>query len=59
MWEESGHSNGEENLYFLFVDRDEWELGKFLHVHLTQTQVNDFLKLRWVRDLPSRCMLLK
>ena len=57
MREESGHSNGEENPYFPFVDRDEWELGKFLHAHLTQTQVNDFLKLRWVRDPLSLCML--
>ena len=42
------HSEREKNPYFPFADRDEWELGKFLYAHLTQMQINDFLKLHWV-----------
>lgn len=38
----------ETNPYFPFIDRDEWELAKFLYTNLTQAQINSFLKLRWV-----------
>ncbi|KAI5981111.1 hypothetical protein EDD15DRAFT_2560938 [Pisolithus albus] len=38
----------DQNPYFPFIDRDEWELGKFLYTHHTQTEINTFLKLRWV-----------
>jgi len=38
----------DNNPYFPFIDRDEWELAKFLYTHLTQAQINNFLKLRWV-----------
>ncbi|KAI6025635.1 hypothetical protein F5J12DRAFT_692540, partial [Pisolithus orientalis] len=33
-----------------FADRDEWELAKFLHTHMMQTQINEFLKLHWVSN---------
>ena len=42
------HAEREKNPYFPFTDRDEWELAKFLYAHLTQTQINAFLKLHWV-----------
>ena len=32
-----------------FQDEGEWELAKFLSAHLTQTAINQFLKLKWVR----------
>jgi hypothetical protein len=32
-----------------FQDEGEWELAKFLSTHLTQTAINQFLKLKWVR----------
>ncbi|KIO06619.1 hypothetical protein M404DRAFT_138348 [Pisolithus tinctorius Marx 270] len=41
-------SGREHSPYFPFIDRDEWELGKFLYTHFTQVQIDDFLKLRWV-----------
>ncbi|KIM64214.1 hypothetical protein SCLCIDRAFT_76031, partial [Scleroderma citrinum Foug A] len=31
-----------------FINRDEWELVKFLYANLLQTQINSFLKLHWV-----------
>ena len=46
------HSERERNLYFPFTDRDEWELGNFLYTHLTQMQINEFLKLHWVSNSP-------
>ncbi|KAL4065417.1 hypothetical protein J3A83DRAFT_4080397, partial [Scleroderma citrinum] len=33
-----------------FSGRDEWELGQFLYTNFTQSQINGFLKLKWVRD---------
>ncbi|KAI6163167.1 hypothetical protein EDD17DRAFT_1776327 [Pisolithus thermaeus] len=42
-----------KNPYFPFSSRDEWELGKFLYRNLTQGQINDFLKLQWVRNITS------
>ena len=49
------HSARENNPYFPFIDRDEWELAKFLYTNLTQTQINSFLKLHWV-SLHLRCI---
>jgi len=37
-----------ENPYYPFMDEGEWELGKFLVENLNQTQINKFLKLKWV-----------
>jgi len=48
MRQEDCHFARENNPYFPFVDRDEWELAKFLYTNLTQTQINSFLKLHWV-----------
>jgi len=45
---EDHYSARENNPYFPFIDRDEWELAKFLYTHLTQAQINNFLKLCWV-----------
>ncbi|KAI6104851.1 hypothetical protein EDD16DRAFT_1736785 [Pisolithus croceorrhizus] len=42
------YSERDQNPYFPFADRDEWELGKFLYTHHTQTEINTFLKLRLV-----------
>ncbi|KAI6044226.1 hypothetical protein EDC04DRAFT_2561515 [Pisolithus marmoratus] len=42
------YSECDQNLYFLFTDRDEWELSKFLYTHHMQTEINTFLKLHWV-----------
>ncbi|KAI6094390.1 hypothetical protein EDD16DRAFT_1787737 [Pisolithus croceorrhizus] len=42
------YSECDQNPYFPFPDRDEWELGKFLYTHHTQTEINTFLKLHWV-----------
>ncbi|KAI6130294.1 hypothetical protein EDD16DRAFT_1689659 [Pisolithus croceorrhizus] len=44
-----------KNPYFPFSSRDEWELGKFLYRNLTQGQINDFLKLQWVRNVIVVC----
>ncbi|KAG1720172.1 hypothetical protein EDB19DRAFT_1965769 [Suillus lakei] len=35
------------NPYYPFHDEGEWQLGKFLVEHLTQTQIDKFLKLKW------------
>ena len=39
-----------KNPYYPFVDRDEWELGKFLCENFSQGQITRFLKLGWVSD---------
>jgi hypothetical protein len=36
------------NPYYPFPDEGEWQLGKFLVENLTQTQIDKFLKLKWV-----------
>ncbi|KAG1824634.1 uncharacterized protein BJ212DRAFT_1261153 [Suillus subaureus] len=41
----------EHNVYYPFVDRDEWELAKFLSNNLNQGQITCFLKLSWVSSL--------
>ncbi|KAG1808279.1 uncharacterized protein BJ212DRAFT_1449128 [Suillus subaureus] len=38
----------EHSVYYPFVDRDEWELAKFLSDNLNQGQITCFLKLSWV-----------
>ena len=48
MRQEDRHSTRENNPYFPFINRDEWELVKFLYANLLQTQINSFLKLHWV-----------
>ena len=45
---EDHYSARETNPYFPFIDRDEWELAKFLYTNLMQAQINSFLKLCWV-----------
>ena len=40
----------QENSYYPFSRKDEWELGKFLLDNFTQSQIDTFLKLEWVRD---------
>ncbi|KAI5981097.1 hypothetical protein EDD15DRAFT_2156567 [Pisolithus albus] len=42
------------NPYFPFSSKDEWELGKFLYRNLSQTQIDDFLKLQWVTSKDLR-----
>ncbi|KAH7913503.1 hypothetical protein BJ138DRAFT_1220593 [Hygrophoropsis aurantiaca] len=37
--------------YYPFVDKGEFELGKFLCDNLNQGQITQFLKLEWVADL--------
>ena len=37
-----------ENPYYPFEDEGEWDLGRFLVENLNQTQINKFLKLKWV-----------
>ncbi|KAG1804646.1 uncharacterized protein BJ212DRAFT_1449691 [Suillus subaureus] len=37
----------EHNVYYLFSDRAEWELAKFLCKNLNQGQITRFLKLLW------------
>ncbi|KAI6114186.1 hypothetical protein F5141DRAFT_1187807 [Pisolithus sp. B1] len=49
------HIPNEKNPYFPFSSQDEWELGKFLYHNLTQGQINDFLKLQWVRNVIVVC----
>jgi hypothetical protein len=39
------------NTYYPFQDEGEWELGRFLVESLTQTQIDRFLRLKWVGDL--------
>jgi hypothetical protein len=38
----------QDNPYFPFEDEGEWELGRFLVENMNQTQINKFLKLKWV-----------
>ncbi|KAG2062640.1 hypothetical protein BDR04DRAFT_1040038 [Suillus decipiens] len=38
------------NVYYPFVDREEWELAKFLSENLSQGQITWFLKLLWVKS---------
>lgn len=38
------------NTYYPFHDEGEWELARFLVENLTQTQIDKFLKLKWVGD---------
>ncbi|KAH7909168.1 hypothetical protein BJ138DRAFT_1200335 [Hygrophoropsis aurantiaca] len=42
-----------ENLYQPFENRAEWDLGKFLCENLTQSQIDRFLKLDFIRNLNS------
>ncbi|KAG6839575.1 hypothetical protein H0H87_000482, partial [Tephrocybe sp. NHM501043] len=35
------------NIYFPFASKEEWELAKFLSGALTQTQIDQFLKMQW------------
>jgi len=44
-----------ENPYYPFHDEGEWQLGKFLVENLTQTQIDKFLKLKWVIVKLSSC----
>ena len=41
----------QENSYYPFSGKDEWELGKFLCDNFTRSQINTFLKLDWVCNL--------
>ncbi|KIK92887.1 hypothetical protein PAXRUDRAFT_146340 [Paxillus rubicundulus Ve08.2h10] len=34
-------------VYYPFADNGEWKLAKFLAKHLTQTAINEFLRLKW------------
>ncbi|KIK74667.1 hypothetical protein PAXRUDRAFT_174973 [Paxillus rubicundulus Ve08.2h10] len=45
----------EHVIYYPFADDGEWELAKFLAKHLTQTAINEFLRLKWFhkREKPS------
>lgn len=36
------------NTFFPFASKEEWDLAKFLSETLTQTEIDRFLKLRWV-----------
>lgn len=38
------------NTYYPFHDEGEWELARFLVENLNQTQIDKFLKLKWVGD---------
>jgi hypothetical protein len=38
----------QNNIYYPFSERKEWELGKFLSETLTQSQIDRYLKLQWV-----------
>ena len=40
----------QENSYYPFSSKDEWELGKFLLDNFPQSQIDTFLKLEWVHD---------
>lgn len=40
----------EINAYYPFHDEGEWELARFLVENLNQTQIDKFLKLKWVGD---------
>ena len=39
----------QSNPYYPFADKGEWELAKFLALNFMQTQMNHFLKLKWIR----------
>ena len=41
----------EHQPYYPFMDEGEWELAKFLALNHTQTEMNQFLKLKWVGPL--------
>ncbi|KAI6155715.1 hypothetical protein BKA82DRAFT_4326774 [Pisolithus tinctorius] len=44
----SEHERRHQNqLYYPFADEGEWELAKFLALNFTQSQMNQFLKLKW------------
>ncbi|KAI6144394.1 hypothetical protein BKA82DRAFT_29322 [Pisolithus tinctorius] len=44
----SEHERRRQNqLYYPFADEGEWELAKFLALNFTQSQMNQFLKLKW------------
>lgn len=34
--------------FYPFRDEGEWELAKFLSAHLNQSEINQFLKSKWV-----------
>lgn len=40
------------NIFYPFESGKEWELGKFLSEVLTQSQIDRYLKLQWVRSCP-------
>ncbi|KIK78565.1 hypothetical protein PAXRUDRAFT_163667, partial [Paxillus rubicundulus Ve08.2h10] len=45
----------EHVVYYPFADEGEWDLGNFLTKNLTQTAINEFLRLKWFknRERPS------
>lgn len=43
----------EHVVHYPFADEGEWELAKFLARHLTQTAINEFLHLKWVRIIST------
>ncbi|KIK77380.1 hypothetical protein PAXRUDRAFT_167045, partial [Paxillus rubicundulus Ve08.2h10] len=50
------HKRHQEHVvYYPFADEGEWDLGKFLTKNLTQTAINEFLRLKWFknRERPS------
>ena len=48
-----------KNIYYPFAEKDEWELGSFLHSSgLLMRKIDDFLKLKMVVSFffsPFRC----
>ncbi|KAH7903179.1 hypothetical protein BJ138DRAFT_1021044, partial [Hygrophoropsis aurantiaca] len=38
------------NMYYPFLSRADWSLGRFLTENLTQSQINQFLALPWFQD---------
>ncbi|EGO18433.1 hypothetical protein SERLADRAFT_444104 [Serpula lacrymans var. lacrymans S7.9] len=39
-----------KNIYYPFKDRDEWDFVKFLCENMNRSQIDHFLKLKWVQD---------
>ncbi|KIN98304.1 hypothetical protein M404DRAFT_158107, partial [Pisolithus tinctorius Marx 270] len=48
----------QQNSYYPFFDKGEWELARFLCDNLTQAQITWFLKLDWVCHSTIHVLLL-
>ena len=51
-----GHENRRQHqMYHPFPNKGEWELGRFLVLTLTREGISEFLKLKFVCNLPLLC----